>query len=123
MKIFDANVILRYILNDNADLADKAAKFISEGNVLITNEVIAEVVFVLSGRIYKIERNRIKSALIAFLDEVDSQNEVIRKALDAYGETKLDFVDCLLYAYNKLNSDEICTFDQELIKLLNEIKE
>jgi len=119
MKILDANVILRYILNDNADLTDKAAEFISSGNIHIPNEVVAEVVFVLSGKVYKIERNRIKTALIAFLDEVDCQNEIMRKAFEVYGDTKFDFVDCLLYAYSKLNGDEICTFDKDLAKILN----
>jgi len=119
MRIPDANVILRYILNDNEDLTDKAADFFSGGNILIVNEVIAEVVYVLSGKIYEIERNRIKSALATFLDEVDSYDEVIRKALDVYANTKLDFVDCLLYEYHEINGDEICTFDKDLKKLLN----
>jgi len=119
MRIPDANVILRYILNDNEDLADTAADFISGGNILIVNEVIAEVVYVLSGKIYKIERDRIKTAIITFLDELDFDNEIIRKALSVYVNTKLDFVDCLLYAYHMINGDEICTFDKGLKNILN----
>jgi len=121
MRIPDANVILRYILNDNEYLADKAADFISGGNILILNEVIAEVIFVLSGKIYKIERKWIKTAITVFLDELDSKDEIIRKALDVYAATKLDFVDCLLCAYHEINDDEICTFDKDLKTVLSKV--
>ena len=36
MKIADANVVLRYLLNDNEELSDKAAKNVPDSNCLIT---------------------------------------------------------------------------------------
>ena len=49
MILFDANMILRYLLNDDPDMAKKAEQFIIAGDVFVTIEVIAEVVYVLKG--------------------------------------------------------------------------
>ena len=46
MRMLDANMILRYLLNDNEKMADEAERIIREGNVWITIEVLAEVVYV-----------------------------------------------------------------------------
>lgn len=46
MKIVDANIILRYLLNDHEELSDKATMIIEENEVLLPNEVIAEIVYV-----------------------------------------------------------------------------
>ena len=49
MVLFDTNMILRYLLNDNQEMADKAEVYLDTGNVHVTVEVIAEVVYVLKG--------------------------------------------------------------------------
>lgn len=74
MQMLDANIILRYLLNDNKTMADEAEKIINEGSVQVTLEVIAE--------------------------------------------HNLDFVDCILYAYNRAKGYEIKTFDKKLKSLL-----
>ena len=85
----------------------------------VTIEVIAEVVYVLKG-VYALERDRIAGTLKAFLELVDCrQKDVLRAALDAYGEHNLDFVDCVLYAYHKVEGAKIATFDKKLLKLMN----
>jgi predicted nucleic acid-binding protein len=40
MKIIDANIILRYLLNDTEKLAIKARDIIENNKVLVPNEVI-----------------------------------------------------------------------------------
>ena len=65
MVILDANIILRYLLNDNEQMADEAEKIIKENAALVTIEIIAEVVYVLK-RVYSIERDIIKSSLFDF---------------------------------------------------------
>ena len=44
--LVDTNVILRYILNDNEDMAMEAANIIKNGAITLP-EVLAEVVYVL----------------------------------------------------------------------------
>ena len=66
MLILDANIILRYLLNDNVALADKAAEYVDRADAFVTIEVIAEVVYVLKG-VYSLDRPKIRDILIDFL--------------------------------------------------------
>jgi predicted nucleic-acid-binding protein len=119
MIIIDANMILRYLLNDNEEMADNAEKIIKENSVLVTIEVMAEVVYVMKG-VYSIKRNVIKECLLNFLSEVSVvEEEVLRMGIETYSEQNLDFVDCILYAYHKVKGYEIKTFDKKLNHLLN----
>ena len=122
MVVLDANVILRYLLNDNEAMAKEAENVIKTEvtmvlyvhyNVrhrtlyviktevtMVPIEVIAEVVYVLKG-VYSVDGNKIRDALMEFLSEVTvAEKEVIQVGLDAYAENNLDFVDCILYAYS-----------------------
>ena len=49
MVMLDANMILRYLLNDNQEMADIAEQYLNDGDVSVTIEVLAEVVYVLKG--------------------------------------------------------------------------
>ena len=118
MVMLDTNIILRYLLNDNDEMAVEAEKIIKEGSVFVTAEIVAEVVYVLK-RVYAVERDDIKSSLFQFLSEVQSNEmEVIKCGLTTYSEKNLDFVDCILYAYHKIKGYEIKTFDKKLKRLL-----
>ena len=98
MILFDTNMILRYLLNDHADMAEQAEKYLNEDDVVVTVEVIAEVVYVLKG-VYGLERKELADTIADFLQLVRSRDmEVLQLALKAYGEANLDFVDCVLYA-------------------------
>lgn len=44
MVMLDTNIILRYLLNDNEQLADEAEKIVKKNAALVTIEIIAEVV-------------------------------------------------------------------------------
>ncbi len=119
MILFDTNMILRYLLNDSKEMAEKAEYLIDSGNVAVTIEVIAEAVYVLKG-VYGMKREIIAETLKAFLRLVDcDKKDVLCEALDAFRETRLDFVDCVLYGYHIARDAEIATFDQKLLNLLN----
>ena len=45
MKIVDANIVLRYLLNDSDNLSEKAAEILENNMVFLPNEVIAEIVY------------------------------------------------------------------------------
>lgn len=122
MTILDANVILRYLLNDNQEMAEKADEYIQSGNAAVTIEVMAEAVYVLKG-VYQLQRKQIVDTLGDFLELVQSTNmEVLKKALDTFGTENLDFVDCVLYAYHSVDNIEIATFDEKLQKKLQDSK-
>ncbi len=96
MVVLDANVILRYLLNDNEAMAKEAENVIKTEvtmvlyvhyNVrhrtlyviktevtMVPIEVIAEVVYVLKG-VYSVDGNKIRDALMEFLSEVQLQKK------------------------------------------------
>ena len=82
-------------------------------------EVLAEIVYVLSG-VYEVPRDELAEKLLGFLDEVQcDQPAVLRRALSTYGAKKVDLVDCLLLAYHVETGDTVVTFDKDLRKLLD----
>ena len=114
MKILiDANVILRYLLNDVEEMAKKSAEIINVGAFTLP-EVIAEVIYVLKS-VYKVERGEIATAILQIFEEVDVANKkILIEAVKIFSESSLNFVDCILIAYNKVENVEIFSFDKKL---------
>ena len=117
-KLLDANAIIRFLLNDIPEQADKTANVIYDG--AFTKEVvIAEVVYVLSG-VYNYSRTEISNELLKLLELISIENEnVLKESLNLFKESSLDFVDCILISYNKIENIEIFSFDKKLNKRLS----
>lgn len=120
MKIVDANIVLRYLLNDHDELSNKATMIIEGNKVLLPNEVIAEIVYVLQ-KVYGIQNDKISETLLELLkyeNIIVNDIEVLEEAFLLFGRRRLDFVDTLLYGYNKVKEYEIYTFDKKLNNVL-----
>jgi len=118
--VLDANVILRYLLQDH-DLSAEADKVIKNHNLVARTEVVCEVVYVLQ-KVYSVDRKEVSEVLRRFMNLAQMYNPepaVIAGALDLYGDSRLDFVDCILIAVNKTEGLEIATFDKEMLKILD----
>ena len=116
-KLVDANVVLRYMLHDDDALYAAAEQTMHEGAYLLP-EVLAEVVYVLLV-VYSVPREELASRLQLLVNEVQSEHpKVLETALATFGATKLDFVDCLLAAYNEHLGDAVVSFDRKLNRLL-----
>ena len=79
-----------------------------------------ECVYVLQ-RFYKVPREAIAttlSALLAYKGLDTSNLELFQASLNAYSQTKLDFVDCILYARAKAGEGKVISFDERLNALL-----
>lgn len=108
--LLDANAILRYLLDDDAEMAARTRSALSYGAVLLP-EVLAEVVYVLSG-VYAVPRKELAEKTIPFLSEIQSaQHDVLQRALEHFGATTLDFVDCLLLTYHEICGDSVVSFE------------
>jgi len=120
MVLIDANAILRYTLQDNADMAQKVDELIETQKVYAGFEVIAEVIYVLEG-VYNLSRTEIADGLRVFFShenlKVESM-EILNLSLDLYATRKLDFVDTVLYAKNRVYGYGVFTFDKKLNALL-----
>lgn len=117
--MLDANMVLRYLLNDNPIMYEKAKQLLKQDNVWVTFEVIAEVVYVLR-KVYSMERKIVSDKVMEFAGLVECrESNVLNLAIETHAVKNLDFVDCVLYAYNKIDGFEIATFDKKLLQLLD----
>ncbi len=122
MAIVDANIVLRYLLNDHPQLSAKAAEILEQQNLELPIEAACEVVYVLQ-KVYEVPRQDIAQSLCEIISEkiiTIDKKEVFIKGLELYAATQLDFVDSLLWAYHIVEQREVLTFDEKLNKYLQQ---
>ncbi len=120
-KLVDADVILRYLLRDDESLFQRAKETLEkartgEEKVVILESVLTECVYVLL-KVYAVKRSDIAEKLRGFLyykgvANPDKQDQI--ESLNLFGQTRLDFVDCLLCAKSRTSGMPLVTFDEEL---------
>ena len=138
MIAIDTNVLLRYLINDDPIQAEKSHKLIN-GNqkVLITDVVITETIWVLTGKRYQLPKDKIVDVIHALFAEKNIQFEdpqsvwcalkdyVNASPIKVKGKTKqADFPDALIInkakRYGQLNNiqlDTIYTFDKAALEI------
>lgn len=125
MSLVDANVVLRYLLDDHEELSAKAADILERHSVTLPVAVACEVVYVLQ-KVYAVARKDIQQQLGDPLNEglvSMDKPDVFLKALECYGDSSLDFVDTLLWAHQLLEGQEVFTFDSKLLRQLQRAAE
>ena len=94
MIAVDTSVLLRYLLHDDEAQAARAdAVFDGAESVLITDVVLAEAVWTLSGRKYRLAKAELVAALERLFSEPHvrfEDDQVVWRALQAYRGTALD---------------------------------
>ena len=93
MKILDANMILRFLIQDDESAADIVEKLIENEEVLVLPEVIAEVIYVMT-KVYHIDRSTTVDIVSSFLDDPHVKSEKTDVLIK--GICRLPFV-CILY--------------------------
>lgn len=117
MQLLDANAILRYLLGDIEEQQLKAKEAIDAGAFTLP-EILAEVVYVLTGY-YGEARNTVYNSLTDLLVDVHiDHKDAITEALHIFRDTSLDFVDCILIGRNHVLGDNVFSFDNKLNKRL-----
>ncbi len=123
MSLVDANVVLRYLLEDHAELSPRAAEILEQQQVTLPIEAACEVVYVLQ-KVYSVERDTISKRLTELVSEglvrMDKPGVFLR-ALDCYRQHGLDFVDCLFLGYHLEEQQSIGTFDDKLANLIEKL--
>lgn len=132
--LIDANVIIRFLLNDHPKLSGLAKSIFSQAQeesikIYLDEVVLAEVVWTLSSfyfaegkssSAYKIK----KTDLVDKLQKLISQNWIINpkknlmlETLNLYLSSGLDYIDCWVFVKNKNLGTSLETFDKKLKKL------
>ncbi len=118
----DTNFILRYLLRDNeAHFAEAAAYFenvrIGKESALISESVLVECLYVLTKhfQVPRIEASAGLGGILLYKGVVNTDRDVLTKALSLFAESRLDPVDCILVQRNALEGHTVRTFDKALI--------
>lgn len=120
MAFVDTNIVLRWLLGDHKELsvrAEKLVEAIEPGGLVVTDIVMAEIVYVLraTGR----DREQTSEALLllartpAFAYEHEELAMDIVRLLTG---VRLDFADCYLLARSRRERAGLQTFDVALQK-------
>ena len=128
--LLDANVIVRFLTEDHASHARRTRSLLRRAEageiVLIVKPwIVAEAVYVLSSH-YGISRERIAFALSTFLCGVGieaDEHPVMRDALARYASQSVDFADCLLAASAAAEGVNIASFDRDLDRFDDVVRE
>ncbi|MEN8662246.1 MAG: PIN domain-containing protein [Lentimonas sp.] len=123
--LLDTNVILRFLTGESEAQAQRAKLLFEQCeagvfSIRILPLVIAEVVFVLTGKYYQMERAEVAKALILFLEnpsfDVADRDSLIR-GLQIFQQHNIDYADAYLAAEAQINDCGIASFDQNFQKI------
>ncbi len=124
MIALDSNVLLRFLIEDDADQTARAAVLIRKtlaGNetIYVSDIVLCEIVWVLKRLYRKSKLEIIKIIRIVLLAEglVFNSTEAIWSALDAYEQGRGDFADYIIREQARdAGCEVVATFDKVLVK-------
>lgn len=120
MAFVDTNIVLRWLLGDHQELSAKAERLVEKGkpgSLVVTDIVVAEIVYVLRGtgrdRQQTAEALSLIGRTLAFKYEND---ELTAEIINLLTTTNLDFADCYLLVRAKREKMGLETFDEALRK-------
>ena len=120
MTFVDTNILLRWLLGDHGELspgAERLVQSVGAGTLLITDIVVAEIVYVLRSTGH--DREQTSEALLllertaAFRYE---NKDLILEIIGLLINLRLDFADCYLLARARRDRLGLETFDKALSK-------
>jgi len=124
MIALDTNVLVRFLVEDDARQTAEAAALIkrvvdADGTLFVSDIVLCETVWVLAGS-YRIPRAEIASALRELLRArhlTFQAPDQIARALDAFARARGDFADYLIREHARAaGCDSVATFDRALTR-------
>jgi predicted nucleic-acid-binding protein len=114
--LVDANVVLRYLLADDAHQSPESAALFAHapaGTLLISGLTLVEVAWVLLSY-YKVPRDEVALALQRVLAQPSVQADTVTvDAVTRFSLSKLDLADCVLAAQASHGQCEVVTYDQD----------
>jgi len=119
MIAVDTNLLVRHIVQDDAQQALSARHILSGGAVYVSNVVLAELVWVLES-CYEYPKSDVLDVLKELANTIDivfSSRSAVSDAVAAFAQQGADLADWLIY-YEALEQgcSEVFSFDKACIK-------
>lgn len=115
--ILDTNIIIRFLGNDHPEHSPKARNLFkrmtnNELTLILDPIVVAECVYVLSGKYYGYSREEISDWMTKLIEfcEVDNK-EVLLTAMTNFANYKVDFADAYLASKSEHLGEQVATFN------------
>lgn len=128
VRSLDTNLILRFVLNDIPDQAERVARLIEDAkpaSLAISDAVFFECAWVLAGKPYNFSRSLIGEMLldVADLPQLNCNHFMLRRAVQLYLKyPSISFLDACLVAYAELDgTTPLLTLDEKLARALPEL--
>lgn len=121
----DANIIIRFLLNDHPRLSAKAKLIFQKAekglNKIYLDEIIvAEVIWTLSS-FYKINKVDLVDRLEKLISQdwiINPRKNLILQSLDCYRSFNIDYIDCWIFIVSSQLGINLQTFDHDIKKLI-----
>lgn len=123
--LIDANVIIRFLLNDHTTHSPIAKSIFLKAQqgkikIYLDEVVVAEVIWTLSS-FYKVKKMDLVDKIEKLLSQdwiVNPKKNLLLETLNVYLSSKLDYIDCWVFIVSKSEGIALETFDKDLKKLL-----
>jgi predicted nucleic acid-binding protein len=117
----DTNILVRHLTGDPPDMAARATAYLgSEGELLLTDLVAAETVYVLES-FYEAPRDQVAQALrslVGFDSVICVDPALLLRALEVYETDRIDFAEAYLVACAESTGiGKIISFDRSLDRI------
>ena len=118
--LIDTNILLRHLLQDTGR-SPAATAFLGrveagEFAAILTPLAVAEVVWVLSGRSYPLERHLIRDVLNSLIQTPNLtvlEFDLVVEALDLFADLNIDFIDGYHAAVARRRKMDVYSFDHD----------
>ena len=120
MTVLDSTAILRYLLADDKEEAEKIDSLIKDG--ACTNDVALLKASGSLETVYKVPRKEIANMFVDLLSAVRIEDVVVHmETFRLFATTELSYEQCLLYAYKELgNIGDIYSSDKKTMDALTD---
>ena len=121
MRAVDTNVIVRFLIGDDAEQAAQARAVIGQEPIFVPRTVVLEVEWVLRG-VYGLRPEQVVAGLraLAGLPGVEVEDAALVAQAMGWVEAGMDFADALHLAAAQ-DCEGFVTFDRRLVRVGNDV--
>jgi predicted nucleic-acid-binding protein len=128
--LIDTNFLARILIKDSEKQLGFILNFIDEvidksWYLFVDKSVIFELIYVLSGNIYKLSKLEVRQKIESLLNLecfTFEDSELLLKSIYLFEENNLDIVDCYLISKALVENYELQTFDQKANKIFKNLQ-
>jgi predicted nucleic acid-binding protein len=126
MIFIDADIFVHYFTADHPEKSVQALRFFQallddSAEATTSESVLAEAVWVLSSKTYRVSRDAIAEGMVGLLQLAGlklSQKDMYIDAFNRFGSSHLDIADCLTIAHmQRQGITEIVSYDRDFDRL------